>query len=191
MTVKSVEEMKSLGPGSYNIEYEYNGTKFHFHIFVGDIDENATINLNGYGSGVKQDGQIVDNYITSNTQNNINIRFQYGYDGYAYNGWDGAIKGIMSEISNTYGISLDNSMISGFSSTGGKTVHLVSDFVSEHDVNNSYALIIESVDRQSISPEERDSFINHNTTIINAYARDFCSLQNSSNDYKGVHMISC
>lgn len=183
----TIEDLSSLGPGSYEIEYPYNGETVYFQLTIGDIDSNASVSFDGYGSGVRQDGRHVDDYLSGYNQNSIDFRFQYGHDGHGSNNQLAAARSFMNDLTRAFNLDPSHSMIMGFSRTGGQSVHTTYKYITEYGVNGTYCVAVEPCFDQWLAPDEITQFIDHDVTIINAYANGINNL--SQRNYEGVHMI--
>ena len=193
MSPEDIERIASGGPGEYKVNYVYNGKKFTFTVNVGTVDQNAAINLNGYGSGYTSDSKYYDQYIRNNPgRNSIDIRLEGGSNAYATSGWDGAISGIINDLSDAFQLDKSNTMVSGFSMSAHKTIGLAATYANTTGANDFTAIIIEDVQGHALPEAQRQILIDHNVTVINAYANPSNTVHDSNSilqTYEGVHLI--
>jgi hypothetical protein len=201
MKVNSIDEILANGPGEYEIPYNYNGHTFYFNVKVGDVDSSASLNWNGYGSGVSSDGKFYDKYLENHDTNSIDVRFSYSDDGYKYGGYPEASSAFLGELSNAFNLDSSNTLISGFSSTAHRAIGIGVAYARDTGASGFNILVTEDVhDYRALYPNQRQILIDHDVTIINAYARPGCNLlanpysnytvdQYMLDSYKGVHVV--
>ena len=188
MKVSSVEEIVANGPGEYQLTYDYNGQKINVNVKVGQVDQNASININGYGSGYMGDAIYYDQYLADHTQNSIDLRLDSGYHGK----WDAAMSSLCSDIANAYHIDPSNTMVSGFSMTGHTPITFSTTYAQQTGAKDFTAILIEDCNSVKLTDEQRQTLIDNNVTVLNVYSRNGHSLVTNAamrQSYEGVHLI--
>ena len=192
--LSSVEELRNCGPGIYVVPYGH----FRYKVIIGKIDENASMNLDGYGIGRVKDDAVVSAYLNENpSDNTVNIIMGYedGRNGYDGPKWQENAGNFMRDVSNTLNLKRDNSLLIGFSNSAERTVPFAADYAANNNASHFPVVIVESScsPPTKLSDAQRQSLIDHDVTIFNVYQshKQTRSLINPLHlqNYEGVHIV--
>ena len=188
--LNSINDISRQKPGLYSIPFKSNGRTFNFLVNIGNIDENASMTLQGYGQGGT--GRNVLEYLNGNS-NNIDVIVQSGAGGNAYEtaGWQDAVTDFMTKLSNQLNLNQNNTVLTGFSLSAEMTAKYAAHYARSTGANNFCAVITESSwgAPLNLTESERKSLIENNVTIFNVYQNNRRSLTSHVSNTEGVHII--
>ena len=166
--LNSVEDLRNCGPGTYLVPYG----KYEFIVALGTIDQNASINLDGYGIGAVKDAGMLGSYLDSSDNSiDVVIRTRGGGNAYDTGNWNKAAGNFMYDLSRTLNVSQDNSMLMGFSLSAERTVPFAADYAASNNASHFATVIVESscTPQTRLSNSQRQSLIDHDVTVLNVY----------------------
>ena len=190
--LNSVADLKNVSQGTYLIPYG----KFEFIVFKGNTDENASINLDGYGIGSAKDGKMITSYLNPN-DNSIDVimRSKGGGNAYDASHWQEAAAGFFSDVKSTLNLKQQNTMLMGFSYSAERTVPYAANYAANTGSSHFSTVIVESscTPPTVLSEAQRKSLIDHDVTVYNVYQakkrqRSLISPLHLQN-YEGVHIV--
>ncbi len=188
--VSSLGQLKKMGPGTYKIPYKVNGKTFNFFVSVGKLDKNASISLNGYGQ--YGTGRNVLPYLKTNN-NGVDVVIQSGGGSSAYetSGWQSAANAFLKDVSKTFNIDKNRTVLSGFSYSAEMTAKYAASYAKATGAKDFSVIVNESswYKKVPLTDSERQTLIDNNVTIFNVFQNKSRSLYNHMANTKGLHII--
>ena len=194
-------EYQISGPQGQGISYKYvddhgNLHTYYFTAVIGNnLDQNGSVNIDAYGSGVFSDGRYLDEYTFTGNSNSIDIRPAYGYDPYGdYYNYSKAADAFARDLVEVYGLDNNNTAVMGFSNTAKPSLVIGADRAlsgTDNVIISCIELAGDSAGSITLTPEQHQALIDHNATILDIHSthRSLTARQDFSASYEGVHTI--
>ena len=190
--LNSVADLRNCSQGTYLVPYG----NYEFIVFKGNTDENASLNLDGYGIGAVKDGKMLTSYLNPNSNSiDVIMRTKGGGNAYETSRWQEAAAGFFSDVKSNLNLKQENTMLMGFSYSAERTVPYAANYAANTGSSHFSTIIVESscTPPTVLSEAQRRSLIDHDVTVFNVYQakkqqRSLISPLHLQN-YEGVHIV--
>ncbi len=190
--LNSVADLRNCSQGTYLVPYG----NYEFIVFKGNTDENASLNLDGYGIGSVKDGKMVTSYLNPNSNSiDVIMRTKGGGNAYETSRWQEAAAGFFSDVKSNLNLKQENTMLMGFSLSAERTVPYAANYAANTGSSHFSTIVVESscTPPTVLSEAQRRSLIDHDVTVFNVYQakkqqRSLISPLHLQN-YEGVHIV--